>query len=839
MPGFLGNLSVDRTSFWYGFLTGALFLFLFALIRPFLARLWQAFTSRVQDVRASLTTSAETRLRREMILLAQHNHLAAPLFSLDEVVIPPRLLMLPRLLALPRRSEPIGESQPGEESSFDLPYLPDWPELAAHYGAEILTLPQALSGGASLALLGGAGCGKSVALAHLTCLIARRDPSVGKLGTLLPVFVHLADLLPAGQYTGQPLELIERAILSCTPALTSSRLTELLRAVFQHGRALLLLDGLDEQPQALHLETIKFLGELLKTFPGTRMVVASRLDDFSGLPALGLIPVALAAWNRRQQQEFLVRWGTNWRKFIEPPTGPGSAVMDPALINSWLLVDSSFLTPLQLTLKAWAAYAGDTKGPSPANNMNAYIRRMTAGLPKARPALESLALQMVLTLHPTLTQKEARKWTGEAELTGEPVAEESPPENGKPTALKTQTARLRGMASELVEAGILITHAEGRLSFAHPSLTGYLAAAAIVENGLTQALAAQPKWTGKSATCAWLATMSDSTTLVDKVLDSGPDPLLNGLLTTARWLPLTSKATAWRETVLQLLLEVLRSEDWVFSLRVRALVALLRSGDPALGTIFRQMLSSPVENSRLLAALGAGFLCEPQVTAALSDALEDPSPWVKWAASLALATIGTQSALENLAYALLHGDDGTRRSAAEALALHPAEGYAVLQEGSEVEDLLVRRAVVFGLAKVRQPWARQILEKMAVDDKEWVVRAASALALERLQAPPVYIPTPARGLSETPWLIAFAGERGMGLSPGKPAMKLLLLALQEGNPGQRLAALQTLESVMEPRALPLIYAIIAEADGEISQAAFHTLWMMAGAGVDVRNPVSA
>jgi HEAT repeat protein len=838
MPGFLRNLSLDRISFWYGFLTGILTLLIFALIRPFLARLGQWMLTRLQDMRARMTTSAETRLRREMIVLAQHNHLAAPLFSLDEIVIPPQLM------ALPSRQEPQAEVQKGDDTPFQLPYLPDYPELAAHYGGETISFPQALSGGTSLVVLGGCGYGKSVALAHLTCLVARRDAGIGKLGSSLPVFVHVADLLPAGQFIGQPLEQLEQAILSRSPNLASARLSELLRAAFQHGRALLLLDGLDEQPASIHGEVIKYLVELRKAYPATRLVVSARSDDFSGLINLGLVPVALAAWNQLRQQEFLVRWGKNWRKFIQPSSGNNGFKPEPELLTSWLLLETTFLTPLDLTLKAWAAYTGDILGTSPAKGMNAYIRRLIAGQPKARAALESLALQMVLTLHPTLTEKEARKWTGEIELGGGTAQEgelsENDSENGKDgvsAAVKGSQTRLRGMVSDLVETGILLRHTDGRLGFSHPSVTAYLAACGISENGLVQALVSQPEWIGKTETCAWLATMEDVSALVENYEANNHDPLLRGVLTPARWLRLADRKADWRESLQQILLEVFHSEDWVFSLRLRALLALLGSGEPALGKTLRQMLASPAENSRLLAALGSGFLSEPATTAALDEVLADRSPRVRWAASLALATIGTQKALEALAYALLNGEDGARRCAAEALALHPAEGHAALQEGSEVEDLLVRRAVAFGLAKVDQPWARQILEKMAVDDKEWVVRAAASLALEQLQAPPVNVPAATHNLSEMPWLIAFAGERGLGVAPGKPALQLLLKALQEGNPVQRMAALQSLERYQEPRSLEMIYSMIAESDVDLSQAAFHTMWTMAGSGIQVRNPV--
>jgi hypothetical protein len=179
------------------------------------------------------------------------------------------------------------------------------------------------------------------------------------------------------------------------------------------------------------------------------------------------------------------------------------------LLTSWLLVDTAFSTPLELTFKAWAAYAGDTLGSSPSKGMQAYIRRLTAGLPKARPALESLALQMVLTLHTTLTEKDARKWTGEIEIGEGTAPEEEQPENGKderPAALKGSQTRLRGMVSDCWRL-----HPESYLArLDSPIQCGCLpGGSAISENGLVQAITSQPEWLGKTETCAWLGTILD------------------------------------------------------------------------------------------------------------------------------------------------------------------------------------------------------------------------------------------------------------------------------------------------------------------------------------------
>jgi hypothetical protein len=95
---------------------------------------------------------------------------------------------------------------------------------------------------------------------------------------------------------------------------------------------------------------------------------------------------------------------------------------------------------------------------------------------------------------------------------------------------------------------------------------------------------------------------------------------------------------------------------------------------------------------------------------------------------------------DSVATELLQGTEELRRAAAEALANNPEEGHPALADGSSMPDLLVRRAVVYGLVRVRQPWALQLLEKMQVEDEQWVVRSAATQALEEIHKPDPRLP---------------------------------------------------------------------------------------------------
>jgi type IV secretory pathway ATPase VirB11/archaellum biosynthesis ATPase len=91
-------------------------------------------------------------------------HLAASLFSLDEII------QEPRLIAPPARVEPGVIPIPEDIISQTLPYMPAWPELAAIYHAPTLGITEAVTGGANLVIVGAAGMGKTVTLAHLASI---------------------------------------------------------------------------------------------------------------------------------------------------------------------------------------------------------------------------------------------------------------------------------------------------------------------------------------------------------------------------------------------------------------------------------------------------------------------------------------------------------------------------------------------------------------------------------------------------------------------------------------------------------------------------------------------
>lgn len=830
---------IDDFSFWLGFILATALWWVLSLVRPAVQQLIEAARARRAEKRerARAVNVVEEHYRQTVLVQAQGMHLAAPLFALDEILIPPRLM------APPPRLQPGGATLPEDIVASTLPYLPAWPELAAIYKAKTISLNEALSGDADIVLIGQTGMGKTTALAALASALARREPLPGLPENTVPFLVHIADLdLPADR--DNPLGTLIDFIAEKVPIFDRPRLPEFVRRTFAEGRALLLLDGTDELPPEHLKAVVDFIKLIKRTYPKTRIVTTASTEYLDGLVSLNFFPLAIAAWNEEQRAEFLHKWAELWDKYVAREAWAQEAIelVDPLLLNQWLQVDADILTPLELTLKTWGAYAGDLQGGRPLDALETHIRRtLPTGTP--RQALEVLAAQVHFNLSPIFDPRKAREWV----QSFEPAEAASPPEAqegkqakkvkkaGKDNA-KAETPSL-GLLSILAKNGLLTLHRNNRMRFAHPIFGGYLAGCAL-GNYYPQAILEQPPWIGKYLAMHYLAATGDASLLADALLEKEDRPLARNLMVVARWLREAPREAAWRGRVMAALVALLQQEGQPLALRGQALAAfVLQRLDPGIALLFRELLKKPAPELLQLAALGAGALRDGKAVEALTSLALNPSPALCRAACLALATIGSQSALDALADLLLHGQEHQRRIAAEALANHPQEGHAMLKEAATFqEDLMVRRAAAYGLARIPEGWAEELLTKMQIEDKQWVVRNAAAEAMEiRRQAAP-YIPHRLPPPTESPWLIAYASKLGMGITPDKPPVDLLLSALQSGSLEERLAALDYLRIVPTEGVFGVLFQAMYSGDPDLREAVFHTISEMAARGVDVPDP---
>jgi hypothetical protein len=850
MGRFFNDFELERTSFWLGFLAGFLFLWLLGRLRPLLRQGIAALRRSIDTARLNATSAADIRLRNDALRRAQGMHLAASLFSLDEI------LLTPRLLAPPQRVVP-GETPVEEDAVGEaIPYIPDWPELGAHYGAPTFTLEEALQGGTDVVLIGHPGSGRSVALAYLAIRVARRESLPANLEQRTPLLVHSAEISLPATNPEDLLEPLIGALRTSGAVHPQSRLLAFLELALQNGRILLLVDGLDELPPAGTAEIIAYLTRLKTAYPSLRLVATASLEYYDGLARLGCTPLAMAAWNSQNQAEFVQRWSSLWAQYCASPGQPGEGT-DPLLVNAWLLSEARPALPLDCTLKAWAAYAEDGRGSMPGDVMQAYIQRMCFDkngqfLSQGRQALEQVALQMLLSNQPYLTQNEldagariSAPLADRLDAAAQPTVEEQAPEELESPALRSEgKVKISHGLPVLLENGILVSRSNGKLHFNHPSVCAYLAGSALSSMVGLDAVFARREFSGKpgwdTSTLAmgyFFAQGSMAMRSAEKYLAYDSQPLHAHMLTAARWLMGAPAGAHWRTPTMRRLITVLQDATLPISLRARLTTAMVLSRTPGVQTMLHQMCTSPDAQLRQMAALGMGLYYDFQIAsekpivermvADLIDLFGDLAPVVRRAACLGLVGIGNHAALEAVADALLSGDEDLRLYAAEALANHPEEGFPTLREGTSLDDILVRRAVVAGLQRVRQPWAAKTLEEIQLKEEQWVVKNAATRALELIALPNPRIPQPLPALSQTPWFIAFAGERGIGVVPGKPAYELLLKALREGKEEQQLAALEYLRQNGDEIAIETILDVMHRGTIEVREAAFNTLWHLA------------
>lgn len=824
MSRFFSNLHIDRLSFWIGFLGGILFWWVIARIRQVIPQVIKSIKSIAKASRKGARASIEFQLHKEILTQAQSLHLASPLFPLDNILIQPKFL------APPTPIEP-GVLPPYEDITCEaIPYLPDWTELAATYGAPTLSLEEALLGNANLIITGNSGSGKSTALADLASRLARHEIQGATIGESLPLLVHVADLSFHQENTDDVLELLIKLLFNSISSRIQNRLPKLITEYAVEGRLLLLLDGLDELPPSTFDETVSFLSLLIQQYPSIKIVTTASNQYLGNLPRLGFIPIPILAWNERQKQDFIQKWDRAYQEYLVDTSQRYEINVD--LINAWLIVDKTINSPLDITLKAWAAYTGDVIGFLTLDAIESYILRLTSDISNSRPAMEQIALTMVNNDAPFINKDDPRLDEGIENFLSSLMGQRETESSIEASLTLPKPVKGSRIVPALIDRGLVRAHSNSKISFAHPVFTSYFASIAlksisdIIEITDLADWEGNFQWTTKSETLNFLLARKNAPQLVSEIITRSSDPLQKELFTISRWLRNLDDRFTWQNIVLKNLLNILQNDRYTILQKSKAITALATSNCPGINTLFEQMVASPNPNICKLGILGFGIIKDIKIQEALVKHLNDPLQGIHQAACLAMVAIGSKSAIDAVASALLNGTDDIRRAAAEALANNEEEGYPLLKEGATLEDILVRRAVIFGLRRIKHPWSIEILKKLQIEDAQWVVKNAADQALEEVEKPHPRIPRQLKDLSEFPWLIAFAGEKGMGLAPGKSAMDMVVSALKEGKEEQKLAALDTIRLLGKSDLFDLVVQTFHSTKGALKEAAYNTLWQI-------------
>lgn len=833
-------------------------------------------------VQNSATRSADSRYISDLIEQCETSHVAGKVVNLSSIVVEPRFIPA-KEFATPQEADSV-------ESVYRVvPNIPDHPYLQAPFNIETLSINELATGSNALALLGVPGSGRTTALLTIALhslgkvrfdppmdsVQAKLDAEEAKLAEkeravrvqerivmqqrakerlaneigiafssnadeelkqqiplfnrLMPVYVHFADLNAATHEFGaeaDPAEHIVRAVQYTVKRVTASTIPRNLYSRLVKGQILLLLDGYDDLPENERPAALAWLKGFREQYGQNFLIVAGPAQGFGPLLREGLTPVYMRPWSDLDIKRAASRWAEAWGQMGKKRRK--SSVPEADMVKR-ALTNTRALTPLETTLKIWAAYAEDSEMVGIEGWLRAFMQRH---LQNSEAMLQQIAQIAALQLDEGFISS-ARLQTLAIGGDAAPPKPAPAPSDAKPAKGKgkddaekadSETTSAQGRLLGLLRnAGLLTRYRDDRYQFRHKLLAAYLGSLTL-KNATPETLSAKANQPGWKEAIAYAALNAPLDTLVAKRMKTSPDLLLENLVEMARWLAYASGDVEWRGPLLNMLGNQMTAPNQYPLIRDRAAAALIDSRDKNVVLIFRKGVRNMDADIRRLACLGLGAAGDDEGLRDLISLLNDQREEVQIAAGMALGALGTDDALQPMVVALTSGSEPLRQTMAEAFAAIPEEGYPTLFEAVTDEDFMLRRAAIFGLRRLRTTWALVAIYRAFLEDEQWYVRSAAQQAFQELTygrtvSLTAQYPKP----EDIPWLQNWATKRGEALRAGEQAQQMLLQALQEGDTTVRALAAASLGQLGRADTIRALYAALRDGREEVRVVAHAAL----------------
>ncbi|RMG76061.1 MAG: HEAT repeat domain-containing protein [Chloroflexi bacterium] len=699
------------------------------------------------------------------------------------------------------------------------------------------------------------------------------DKNITPFRRLTPMYAHLGNISTSVSEFGQiidPAEPLVRAIQHYTGRVTSMKIPRNIYERLKQGRVLLLLDGLDDLPESQQIAKLNWLKAFVQEYGSNFIIITGPISGYGRLLQLGAAPVFLRPWQDITVNTLIDKWADNWAQIRGRRR---SSTLDSATIQR-AKSRSRAMTPFELTLKTWAIFESpeQTTIQSWMNNLLANLA-LNLNLEDTMPQLiQAAALQLDMGFitaenleakltadNPAIRVEHSDQPTNNLDapnndddedldrffeqfedsesdnqppdlgelLGGEDVDEDTDSKSSQTnTPAATSTSRTNKLYVQLLtrwhKAGLLKRFRGGRYQFRHGLIAAYLASLTLTEDAVLM---------GKSQLPAWQPALMYATAhrpmdiVVDARLEAPTDVLLNNLLETTKWIKYATGKVTWLPKVFRQLANTFVKESQYSGVRERVAAALVGTRDRNALKVFSRSLDHPDPHIRRLACLGVGALQADEAVNALSRLLNDRDQEVKLAAGLALGAIGTEEALEQMVIALTEGEEPLRQAIAEAFAAIPEEGYPVLYDAIHHDDMMLRRAAVFGLRRVNTTWALVALYRTSLEDDEWYVRSAAEQAfIEMRFGDTATGPRRYPQAEEIDWVrnwLTSLGDASKNIKAG--GVELLKMALNEGNTEIQQLAAVNLGLMGYADQIGVLYRALRHRDETVREAAHRAL----------------
>jgi HEAT repeat protein len=863
----------DFLSFLIGFGIAVVLGFILFRLRRQIQTVRQSAETSASSTRRFITNSSEARYYNDLVKMLNAYHLAGDVASLSDLYIEPRFV---------RAVTPVDPSvEQQNRSVFEvIPVLHEIPASYSAYNIETLRITDLRAGERHLALLGLPGTGKSTALAilglyasneisfetldlasdgifedeikdlpedekkklveqrkelqrraveQLKLAQSRKQEETGikqrtvvDFQQLLPILVHLRDIdlrpeaygaqatasgdankpAPAKPKALDPAEPIVRALQRRFNPITASTLPQMVYRRLTQGTCLVLIDGYDDLAPSERNDKIVWLKQFISMYSGNFIVVTGPVEGYDKLLNTGLTPVFLRAWTEPDFQQLVARWAVAWPMIAGTPKRP--APLPEERIVRRVATGNRNRTPMDVTLKAWAAFSGDEQESGRRGWYDFYVRHELTNADQ-RPVMEKIAAQILNQGGAPVTRDQIKM------LVAPPTADGKPASNADELASKISS-----------QSGLLVDWPDGRYGITQTQVEAYLAGETLLTADAPSVLniVNSPQWQSALTFASGKLNLTDA---VNMRLSAAPDLLYTSLFSIVDWLHDAPPTASWRAEVFKRLTAALLAPSQYPVIRERAMAAMVASRDKNVMFILRQALRATDPNVRRLGCVGMGALGETDAIKDLGEMLTDPDPDVQMAAGQALGAIGTEAALETMLNGLVDGEQALRQAVAESLAAVPGEGHAVLRDAITSNDMMVRRAAVFGLSRIKSAWALSLLYRALLEDEQWYVRNAAEQAFLEAEGLETGGATKHPEADSLAWLIAWAAQKGEGIPAGMNARQSLIRVMQEGDAPLRAAAAVTLANLGHVQALKPLYGALRDRDEKVRGSVYKAL----------------
>ncbi|MCC6602707.1 MAG: HEAT repeat domain-containing protein [Anaerolineae bacterium] len=793
------NWQFDTLSFFLGLLLGVVLTYGVFRLLPWLRRTYARVTGWVRERIAYLRSGVLVRYLAETAAYANTHHLLTHETNLNTLFVSPRLVAPLEDPAL----------RPDDRGTTAFGYL--WPEWARGMGLPTpptMTVTQLLQNGRRVIIAGEPGAGKTTLLAHLAWRVASAssEGSDASLVNTLPVLVHVAELgLAAGGEMQDAEVVLTSALQKRANPLTSPGIKDLLHQKLKAGQVLLLLDGWDELAVPKRPNVGEWLEALLHKYKQTQVFVAAGLSGHGLLLELDFTWTTLLPWRLGEVESFATQ-ATQALSVSQPPR--------PTYF--WQPGQTAVATTLNFALRSVGKAASEAKRPLPLYEL--LLQSITRLSGKQPPDDETLAFWQQLAY---LMLQDGKLALGTAEVTAviTPLATDAEGQVNRTLVGKLQKS--------LKSSALFVTWGNGSVSCRGTLWRDFLAAGYLVAQADEAAVAAH-LYDGEWAQVLRFYVAQVNPAPLAKQLLQGQDtsPSRESVFQAASWLPLTAEKGEWRRQTMILLGQMIRAAtSFTNVLRHRAMAAMAHSNEPGVTAFVTQLLERSDPFLRQIGAAALARLGSDQAIEQLAGLLTDGDEWVRQTAVSGLLLQQHHPLAERpLLAALLSDDEVLSRTVAEGLALNGARGAEILKEALSDDDVQVRRAAVLGLSLLDAPWVEKQLIQVERHDDEWYVRSAANGALEALRARRKAARWEPPNPADQRWLTMAYRRDGSIVPDGAAALPFLVQLISESDDTKLRAAAATLLSHLPALdAIPALETAVRDTDFRVSEAAFTTL----------------